>query len=253
MTRRTRITIGIIFLLLGVIGSFLPILQGWLFLLLGIFFLSRHVPFFARIANWLRARFPRTAAAADRLSKRIHQKGIGHVLKTKLGKLNPVRPRKESYLSKKQEIVGFIGWAFLCFAVAWAASLARPGEWYASLEKPPFNPPDWVFAVVWTILYAFMSVAAWLVWKKKGFLRATIPLMLFFLQLALNGLWPWLFFGFRLPEWAFLDIVALWFVLLFTLASFWIENPLAGALLVPYFAWVSFATVINYTIWRINM
>jgi tryptophan-rich sensory protein len=252
MSPRVRITIGVIFLLLGVIGSLLPILQGWLFFLLGIFFLSRHVPLFARIANWLRSRFPKAAATADRLGMRIHRKGIGNILKSKLGKLDSLRPRKEFYLSKKQKIIGFIGWSFLCFGVAWAASLATPGEWYASLEKPPFNPPDWVFGLIWTILYALMAVAAWLVWKKKGFLRANIPMTLFFLQLGLNGVWPWLFFGFKLPGWAFLDIVVLWFALLLTLASFWIESPAAGALLVPYLAWISYAAVINYIIWRIN-
>jgi benzodiazapine receptor len=250
MPRTLRLTLGIISLLLGIVGSFLPILQGWLFFLIGIFLLSRDIPLFGRIAKWLKKRFPRTTRAAERLIKKIHDRGIGNVIKRKLQRINPVRFRREAYLSKPKEVLGFIGWYVICFGVAWAASLAAPGEWYASLDKP-FVPPGWIFGIVWTVLYALMALAAWLVWKKKGFLDAAIPMTLFFIQLALNGIWPWLFFQFRLPGWAFVDIVALWFILLLTLSSFWIENPPAGALLVPYFGWTSYAVLLNFIFWRL--
>ena len=245
-------SLGSIFILLGVLGSFLPILQGWLFFLIGIFILARDVPFFARIAAWLRRRFPRTASTADRIRERIHHRGIGHLLKDRMHKDNGMHLRRESYLPKKKEILGLVGWFVLCFGIAWIGSLAGQDQWYADLRRSPFNPPDWVFPVVWTILYALMAIAAWLVWKKKGFLNARIPLGLFFLQLILNGLWPWLFFEFHEIGWAFADIVALWIFLALTLASFWVENPPAGVLLVPYLGWISYAAFLNYIIWRIN-
>ncbi|RJP23570.1 MAG: tryptophan-rich sensory protein [Candidatus Abyssobacteria bacterium SURF_5] len=158
----------------------------------------------------------------------------------------------KTYLSRRKQIGGLIGWLLLCFAVAWIGSLAEPGQWYAELRKPKFNPPDWVFPVVWTILYALMAIAAWLVWRRTGFRGKRIPLVLFFTQLALNGLWPWLFFGFQATGWALLEIVILWAFLLLTLVSFWIENPTAGVLLSPYLAWVSYAALLNFVLWRIN-
>ncbi len=253
MPRWLRLTLGIICILLGIAGTFLPILQGWLFFLLGVLLLSKDIPFFAKIADWLKARFPHATRAAEHEGKKISRKGMRRYIKEGLSRLNPVPFREESYLSNKKLIFGFIGWLVVCYGAAFVAASATPGDWYANLKKPPFNPPDWVLSVVWVALYGLMALAAWLVWKMRGFMRARIPLGLFLLQLALNVAWPWLFFSSQNPGLAFADIVALWFMLLLTLASFWIENPPAGALLVPYFGWVSYAAVINFTIWRINL
>ena len=149
-------------------------------------------------------------------------------------------------------ILGAIVWLLLTFAAAALGARFLPDEWYRQLAKPTWTPPDAIFAPVWTILYLFMATAAWLVWKRHGVAGAVVPLALFLLQLALNAAWSWLFFGRRHPQAAFVDIVVLWAVILATLISFWPLEPLAGILLVPYLAWVSFATALNWTIWRMN-
>jgi benzodiazapine receptor len=97
-----------------------------------------------------------------------------------------------------------------------------------------------------------MAVAAWFVWKRGGFAAQLIALSLFLLQLLINALWSPLFFGLRNPALAFVDIVLLWLALLATVVAFWKVRPLAGALLVPYLAWVTFASALNFAIWRLN-
>lgn len=127
-----------------------------------------------------------------------------------------------------------------------------PGEWYASLAKPAWNPPSAVFAPVWTLLYAMMGVAAWLVWKQVGFREAALPLSLFLVQLVLNALWSYLFFGLHRPDLALLDIVTLWVAILVVLVLFWRVAVPAGILLLPYLCWVGFASFLNFTLWRLN-
>ncbi len=150
-------------------------------------------------------------------------------------------------------LAGFIG---LCLAVGalggWVTAPAV-AEWYPTLNKPSWNPPDWVFAPVWTTLYILMAVAAWLVWKR-GQTGAAIKgaMTLFFSQLLLNLAWSFLFFGARQPGTAFVEILMLWAALLATLIAFWRLSKPAGALLLPYLAWVSFAAVLNYTVWQLN-
>ena len=104
-----------------------------------------------------------------------------------------------------QSVLGLAGWLLLTFAAAAIGALFVPGEWYASLVKPAWNPPNWIFGPVWTVLYILMAVAAWLVWKRYGLARATVPLLLFVIQLVLNAGWSWLFFGLRRPDLAFID------------------------------------------------
>jgi tryptophan-rich sensory protein len=105
---------------------------------------------------------------------------------------------------------------------------------------------------VWTFLYILMALAAWLVWRVDGFRPARTALTLFLLQLALNALWSWLFFGWHRGALAFGDILLLWVLIAATLVAFWRTRPLAGALLVPYLLWVSFAAALNYSVWRLN-
>lgn len=140
----------------------------------------------------------------------------------------------------------------LCFAGSAVGALFMPGEWYAALNKPAWNPPGWIFGPVWTALYAMMALAAWLVWQQGGFAVQRRPLGLFLLQLALNALWTPLFFGLHQPGLAFVGIILLWLAILATLLTFWRVSRAAAWLLVPYLAWVSFATVLNGTIWRLN-
>lgn len=127
-----------------------------------------------------------------------------------------------------------------------------PGEWYATLKKPSWNPPDWIFGPVWSALYTMMAVAAWLVWQRGGFVAQRRPLALFLAQLGLNALWTPLFFGLHRPGLAFAEIVLLWVAIAATLAAFRRVNQAAAWLLAPYLVWVSFAAVLNFEMWRLN-
>ncbi len=129
---------------------------------------------------------------------------------------------------------------------------AIPG-WYAQLNKPWFNPPNWIFSPVWTTLYILMGIALWLVWKADAAnkLKQT-ALVVFGLQLALNFFWSLIFFREHQLGWAFVEIIALWLLILLTVISFAKINKTAAWLLVPYICWVSFASILNYTIWQLN-
>jgi benzodiazapine receptor len=152
----------------------------------------------------------------------------------------------------KHQALGLIFWIVLSMAAGWVGSRFMPGEWYAALAKPSWNPPSSVFAPVWSTLYVLMGVAAWLVWRKVGFTGAPVALGLFVFQLVLNGLWSYLFFGAHRPDLAFVEIVALWLVILATTVGFWRVTALAGVLLLPYLCWVGFATALNLQLWRLN-
>jgi tryptophan-rich sensory protein len=143
-------------------------------------------------------------------------------------------------------------WLALVFTAAAMGGFFLPGDWYAGLQKPAWNPPNWIFGPVWTALYMIMAVAAWLVWKRGGFAGQRVALSLFLIQLLFNALWSPLFFGLRHPALAFVDILLLWLALLGTVITFWKALPLAGALLVPYLAWVTFASALNFALWRLN-
>ena len=155
-------------------------------------------------------------------------------------------------MDKSSQITGLVISIIICLGVGFIAGRFQPGEWYQSLVKPTWTPPGWVFPVVWTLLYIMMGVAAWLVWKQKGFIAASLPLSFFILQLVLNGLWTVFFFGLKSPGLALVDIAFLWAAILATVIMFWIRQPLAGILLLPYLLWVSFASALNYSIWRLN-
>ncbi len=131
-------------------------------------------------------------------------------------------------------------------------ALGMPGEWYASLNKPSWNPPSWIFGPVWTFLYISMAVAAWLVLKQGGWKSQRRALSLYGVQLVLNAAWTPLFFGLHLPGWAFLEILLLLAAVVATLLAFWKASRIAGGLLVPYALWVSFASVLNGTLWWMN-
>jgi benzodiazapine receptor len=122
--------------------------------------------------------------------------------------------------------------------------------WYAALTKPSFNPPNWIFAPVWTALYVAMAVAAWRAWRVAGVM--SVPMMLYFLQLTLNFAWSLIFFSLHLTDVALIDIAALWIAILATMIAFFRTDRIAGLLMLPYLAWVSFASALNYEIWRLN-
>jgi benzodiazapine receptor len=152
----------------------------------------------------------------------------------------------------KHPVVGLILWVVVSLAAGWFGSRFLPGEWYASLAKPSWNPPSAVFAPVWSTLYVLMGIAAWLVWRRAGFTGAPVALGLFLLQLVLNALWSYIFFGLHQPGLAFVDIVALWLVILGTTVAFWRVSVAAGVLLLPYLCWVSFASALNLRLWQLN-
>jgi tryptophan-rich sensory protein len=145
------------------------------------------------------------------------------------------------------------GWLLLCFAAASLGALFGPGEWYAALKKPSWNPPAWLFGPVWSALYTMMAVAAWLVWKRGGFAAQRKPLIIFLAQLALNAAWTPLFFGLHSPGLAFAEMVLLWSAIVATIVVFRPVSRAAMLLLVPYLGWVSFAAVLNFSLWRLNV
>ena len=145
-----------------------------------------------------------------------------------------------------------IGWLLLCFGAAALGAFFSPGDWYAALNKPSWNPPGWLFGPVWSALYTMMAVAIWLVWQTGGWSRQRKPMLIFLLQLTLNALWSPLFFGLRQPGWAFAEILMLWLAIVATLIAFRSVNRTSMWLLVPYLAWVTFAAVLNFTLWQLN-
>lgn len=150
--------------------------------------------------------------------------------------------------------MGLLLWLGLCAVAAIIGGIAsaEAPAFYAQLEKPSWAPPSGLFGPVWTLLYMSMAVAAWLVWRERGWARARAPLGLFVVQLALNALWSWLFFGWRQGGLAFADILFLLALIVLTLTAFARVRRLAAWLLVPYLAWVSFATALNYSVWQRN-
>ncbi|MEI8011618.1 MAG: TspO/MBR family protein [Candidatus Omnitrophota bacterium] len=143
----------------------------------------------------------------------------------------------------------------LCFGAAAVGSVftaASVKSWYSTIRKPAWNPPDKVFAPVWTILYLMMAVAGWMAWERLPGNILCLPMMLFVVQLILNAGWSALFFGLRKPGWAFMELMLLWVSILLTMTSFWNIYWLAGLLFLPYFLWVSFAGVLNFHLWKLN-
>lgn len=159
------------------------------------------------------------------------------------------------HLASVREPLTAAAFVLACFCVVGVGQLffgGEPGDWYRSLQKPSFTAPDWLFGPVWTALYVCMGLAAWFVWRKRLTSHVLVALGLFVLQLVLNAAWSPIFFGCRNPGLAFAEIVALWIAIVATVLSFFRISAPAGWLMVPYLAWVSFATVLNGFIWRMN-
>lgn len=147
-------------------------------------------------------------------------------------------------------LLAFIGVTFL---VAMSGAVFKPGDWYETLDRPDWRPPNWAFPIVWTILYAMMAVAGWLVWRAAGGLMgAPLAFGLYALQLLLNGAWSWLFFGLRRPDLALIDTAFMWLAILANALAFHAIRPEAGWLLAPYLVWVTIAFALNLSILRRN-
>lgn len=148
-----------------------------------------------------------------------------------------------------------IGMVLLCLAVGAVGGFVTAPQienWYADLQKPSWNPPSWVFGPVWTTLYVMMAVSAWLVIRQPASSQRTQALIAFAVQLIFNFFWSLIFFGLENPMLAFADIVLLWGSLVLTVVLFWRNSIPASLLLVPYLAWVTFASALNFAIWQLN-
>lgn len=139
-------------------------------------------------------------------------------------------------------LIGVIG-------VIWTDS---DGSWYREINKPSFNPPSWIFGPVWTLLFTLMGIALYLVWISPASRVRTIALILFGVQFVFNVLWSYLFFGLNNPLWSLIEIGILLIFIFATGICFYMTNRFAGYLLIPYFLWVSFASFLNYSIWKLN-
>lgn len=153
-----------------------------------------------------------------------------------------------------KDALGLAGWLVFTFGIAaiGARGSMSAQTLYEQLAQPAWAPPPWVFGPVWSVLYALMAIAAWLVWRSAEMRVVRTPLALFVVQLALNALWSWLFFAWRLGGFAFAEVLLLWILIVSTVIAFWRVRPVAGVLLIPYLLWVGFAAVLNLVLWQMN-
>lgn len=158
-------------------------------------------------------------------------------------------------IHRARALLGLAAFIALCFGVSalggWVTA-GSVGSWYPTLNKPAFNPRDWVFAPVWTLLYLTIAIAGWRVWRSRGFAGARGAMSAYALQLALNLGWSLLFFGGRMIGAALAEIVLLLAALVLNVVLFWRIERAAALLLVPCAAWVAFAAVLNGALWRLN-
>ncbi|MBL9150327.1 MAG: tryptophan-rich sensory protein [Phycisphaerae bacterium] len=153
-----------------------------------------------------------------------------------------------------RQVLALLVFVVVTFVAAGLGGLgsADAPDVYSQLAKPAWAPPAWLFGPVWTVLYALMAVAAWLVWRRARGATLVVALSLYGTQLLVNALWSWLFFRWRLGLASFADIVLLWLLVAATGVAFWRVDRTAAGLLVPYLAWITFAAVLNWTLWRAN-
>lgn len=164
---------------------------------------------------------------------------------------SPVRMSRRSTLA---QTIGLVAWLAVAFAAAAVGAVASidAASFYAQLVRPAWAPPASVFGPVWSVLYLLMGVAAWLVWREQGAKALAPALALFLVQLGANALWSWLFFAWRDGALAFADVLVLLALIVATVAAFWRIRRLAGVLLIPYLAWVCFASALTWAVWQGN-
>ena len=157
--------------------------------------------------------------------------------------------------SRPNQALGFAAWLALCVATSAIGAIASANArtFYAHLALPAWAPPGWVFGPVWSALFLAMAIAVWLIWRLPQTSKSrSLALSLFVAQLVANALWSWLFFAWHLGGLAFAEVLLLWLLIAATLIAFWRLKPVAGLLLLPYLAWVTFASALNYTLWQMN-
>lgn len=182
----------------------------------------------------------------------VKPKGIAQAIQQAIAELPPSRPA----LTGVWSFAALLVCIFASFAAAGLGNLLSPGggdsQWYAKLAKPTWTPPGYIFGPVWTALYLMMAVAAWRVWRADGLREARLPLGLFAIHLLFNAAWTAIFFGMHRPGFAFVDIIVLWVLIALTTLLFWTRDRIAAALMLPYLAWVTFASVLNAAIFWMN-
>ena len=153
-------------------------------------------------------------------------------------------------------ILTYVVWVLLSFSAGALGQLATGPAiytWYATLNRPVIAPPNWIFGPVWTLLYISMGIAAAMIWQKGISNKAVqVAILIFLIQLILNGLWSFLFFGWHWLLLAFVEIIIMWAFILLTIIKFYALSPVAGLILIPYLLWVSFASVLNFSFWWLN-
>lgn len=156
--------------------------------------------------------------------------------------------------ARRKQALGLAGWLVASFITGGIGAIASASaaSFYGELSQPSWAPPAWLFGPVWSVLYVLMGIAAWLVWREHGFRGAATALKLFVAQLFANALWTWIFFVWHQGALSLVEIAALWLLIASTLLTFWRLHRLAALLLVPYLAWVSFATALTAALWRLN-
>lgn len=147
---------------------------------------------------------------------------------------------------------GLAGFVLLVAVVASAGAMFKPGDWYEALAKPPWTPPNWVFPVAWTLLYLMIAIAGWQIWREAGFGGACLAFLLYFVQLVLNAAWSWMFFGLHRVDLAMIDVTVLWIIVLANTIAFFMVQPGAAILLIPYLIWITYAAALNFAIWQMN-
>lgn len=156
---------------------------------------------------------------------------------------------------KSKNIIALILFISICLVAEFIGSMLTfisVNDWYQTLTKPTWTPPNWLFGPVWTTLYILMGISAWLVWNQGGFQQNKTALSIFFIQLFFNVIWSGLFFGLQQLTMAFIDIVLLWILILTMIITFYKSHKIAGLINILYLLWVSYAGALNFQIWRLN-
>lgn len=147
--------------------------------------------------------------------------------------------------------VSLVGFFILCFGAASSGAMFRPGAWYEALKKPSWTPPNWMFPVVWTILFVMMAFSGWLIWEAQK--MAAWPILALYVgHLVLNAGWSFLFFKQRRLDWALFEVAVLWLSILAMIVLFAPISQLASLLLVPYIVWVTIAAALNFRLVQLN-
>ncbi len=140
----------------------------------------------------------------------------------------------------------------ICFAAAMTGAFFQPGKWYEALEKPPWTPPNWVFPLVWTVLYGMIAAAGWIIWRTAPGDAVTLPIAVWGVQILFNAAWSPVFFGLRRMDLGMVVVTGMWLSILGCIVVFWPISATAALLMVPYLVWVTIASALNWSVWRRN-